>query len=152
MLQMSTLRKSNLLKRHILDQVFIAKECSDSVLKSGVMEVLCKLDLEKAQDHVNWNFLIKMLNRRGFSKKQRKWIYICISKVCLSILINGSPNDVFKQFSSAMTKRPFTLFIICYCNGCFEQNDGKGNNLLMISHLLFVDYSFIFPGIFPAGA
>lgn len=127
MLQMSTLRKINLLKRHILDQVFIAKECLDSILKSGVMGVLCKLDLEKAQDHVNWNFLINMLNRCCLSKKQRKWIYFCISKVCFSILINGSPSDFLKQFSSATTKRPITLFIICYCNGCLEQNDGKGN-------------------------
>ena len=81
--------------KQILDSVLIASKCIDSRLKSGVPGVLCKLDVEKAYDHVSWDFLMYMLQRCGFLEKWRKWIRYCISTVKFSILINGSLSDFF---------------------------------------------------------
>ena len=57
--------------------------------------VICKLDVEKAYDHMNWNLLMNLLKRCGFSGKWRRWIMWCISTVKFSILINGTPVDFF---------------------------------------------------------
>ena len=54
--------------RQILDAVLIANEVVDSKLKSNEGSVLCKLDIEKTYDHVNWKFLFAVLRKMGFGE------------------------------------------------------------------------------------
>jgi hypothetical protein len=46
----------------------VANECLDSWIQSREPRVLCKLDLEKAYDHVNWEFMLYLLNKYGFGE------------------------------------------------------------------------------------
>lgn len=47
--------------RQCVYSVMMANECIDEVIKRGESRILCKLDLEKAYDKVNWTFLDYML-------------------------------------------------------------------------------------------
>lgn len=53
--------------RQILNSVLIAK-CLDSRLRFAQLSVICKMDLEKAYDHVNWNFWLYLLRWCGFGE------------------------------------------------------------------------------------
>ena len=84
-------------KRQILDAALIANKAIDSLLKGDEAGVLCKLDLEKAYDHINWDFLLTVLQKMGFGEKWASWIRWCISTASFSVLINGSLAGFFQS-------------------------------------------------------
>lgn len=49
--------------RQILDTVLLANEVVDEFVNNKREGIACKLDMEKAYDHVNWNFVDYMLGR-----------------------------------------------------------------------------------------
>jgi hypothetical protein len=105
--------------RQILDLVLIANECLDSRLRLEILGVLCKLDLEKAFDHVNWDFLYYILRRMGFGSKWRKCISACISTARFSILINGSLHG-FSNSSQGLRQGDPLSSSLCLSHGCLQ--------------------------------
>ena len=145
--------------RQILDSVLIANECLDSRLKSKISGVVCKLDIEKAYDHVNWEALFYLLGRMGLRLKWRRWIKACISFVCFSILVNGSPEGFFGNSRGLKQGHPLSplLFLLVMevlsrllkkteeCNLIQGFHVGAVNSVeVSISHLLFANDTILF--------
>lgn len=78
-----------------MDAVLVANEAVGARLKQKKPGILCKLDIEKAYDHVNLGYLVSTMKRMGFGQKWIHWIEFCISSVSYSVLINGSPIGFF---------------------------------------------------------
>ena len=45
------------------------------------------IDIEKVYDHVNWDFLLAVLEKMGFGQR---WISWCISSPSFSVIVNGT--------------------------------------------------------------
>lgn len=64
--------------REIIDAIMVASEVVGDWKERKNKCFLIKLDLEKAYDKVDWNYLDAILEYKGFGKRWRTW-----SKGCL---------------------------------------------------------------------
>lgn len=118
--------------------------------------MLCKLDLKKAYDRVDWDFLLYMLRRMGFGVKWRRLIQECISSAKFSILINGAPHGFFSAKRGFCRGDPLSLFLFTIVGEALsgmitaarEANLLKGfkpmQNASMVTQLQFADDTIIF--------
>lgn len=121
--------------------------------------MLCKLDVWKAYNHVNWGFIMYMLQRCGFLDKCRKWIMCCISTVKSPILINGSPSNFFGSSRGIQQGDPLSPLLFDFVMEAlsrmldvaatvgqfsgFSVGNTAGTSM-MVSHLLFANDTLIF--------
>ena len=97
--------------RKILDAVLIANEAVDALLKRKEKGLICKLDIEKAYDHLNLNFLLGVMEKRGFGGKWLNWIKWCISTVTFSVLVNGTPSGFFRSSRGLRKGDPLSPYL-----------------------------------------
>jgi hypothetical protein len=75
--------------RQILDAIGTTQECIHSIKARKQKSLILKLDLRKAYDCVNWDFLRMILVQTGFSVHSINWIMSCVVSSSFSVLING---------------------------------------------------------------
>ncbi|GJR82366.1 hypothetical protein Tco_0153151 [Tanacetum coccineum] len=83
--------------RSIADNILLTQEIMHNYhLDRGVPRCAFKVDIQKAYDTVDWEFLRAALIGFGFHDRMISWIMECVSTTSFSISINGSLHGFFK--------------------------------------------------------
>ncbi|KAJ9678294.1 hypothetical protein PVL29_020454 [Vitis rotundifolia] len=142
--------------RQILNAVLIANEIVDEKRRSGEEGVVFKIDFEKAYDHVSWDFLDHVMEKKGFSPRWRKWMKGCLSTVSFAILVNGNAKRWVKASRGLRQGNPLSPFLFTLVADVLsrlllraeERNllEGfrVGRNRIRVSHLQFADDTIFF--------
>ena len=70
----SLVQNAFVMGRRILDASLIANEVIDAWQKREEKGLICKLDIEKAYDSLNWQFFMKVMKKMGFRSKWLGWM------------------------------------------------------------------------------
>jgi hypothetical protein len=78
--------------RSIIDNVMAAHEIIHHMKckrKGKVGEVALKIDISKAYDRVEWEYVRKVMQRMGFHDRWVNWMTMCMKSVNYQVLVNG---------------------------------------------------------------
>jgi hypothetical protein len=146
-------------RRMITDNTLIAFECLHAIEQgnSRCKEFgALKLDLTKAYDRVDWEYLEGVLKRLGFHRKWAQWIMACVTTVRYSIRFNNVPLEPFTPSHGVCQGDPLSPYLFLFvANGLSQllQKEVRQQNLQelhicrrapSISHLLFADDTLMF--------
>lgn len=83
--------------------------------KNITKSFLIKIDLKKAYDFVEWDFVLEMLHVLNFPYSFIKWIMECIFTTQYSIALNGGIYGNFNEKREQAQGVPISplLFVIC---------------------------------------
>lgn len=145
--------------RSITDNILVAFELLHFMKqkKRGAEGVVAlKLDVSKAYDRVDWEFLQHQMEQMGFSKKWIDWVMLCVTTVSYTVNFNSDQVGPISPRRGLRQGDPLSpyLFLICVeglsrsitqvaeeckISGCRVHEQAP-----VITHLLFADDSFLF--------
>uniref|UniRef100_A0A803QIB1 Reverse transcriptase domain-containing protein n=1 Tax=Cannabis sativa TaxID=3483 RepID=A0A803QIB1_CANSA len=145
--------------RLITDNILVAFELIHGInLKtSGRKGVAAmKLDMSKAFDRVEWNFIKAVMERMGFADRWKTLIMTCLTTNKFTFLLNGQITGSTTPTRGLRQGCPLSPYLFLICSeglSCLLQHEERLGNLHgysltrrspPISHLFFADDSLLF--------
>jgi hypothetical protein len=115
-----------------------------------------KLDMSKAYDKVEWDFLELLMRKIGFAERWVDLIMTCVRTISYSILINGRPYGHIRPTRGIRQGDPLSPYLFILCSEGLStllhkaERDGTVTGLPItnggtkINHLFFADDSLLF--------
>ncbi|KAM0043509.1 putative RNA-directed DNA polymerase [Helianthus debilis subsp. tardiflorus] len=137
--------------RNILAGPLIINEMLSWVKKVRKQAFILKIDIEKAYDTINWDFIDSILDQMGFPMVWRKWVRGILASSRASVLINGSPTFEFECFRGVLQGdllSPFIFIIAMEALSGFMKKAASirsisginlPNNGPVLTHLMYAD-------------
>jgi hypothetical protein len=145
--------------RLITDNIIMAYECLHFMKRNKAKKNRCcalKLDMRKAYNRVEWQYLEAILLKLGFCRKWVDLIMRLVSSVSFSVLFNGVPQEEFRPTRGIRQGDPISpyLFLLaaeglsCLLNSNNQSSALNGVKVAStapaVNHLLFADDSLLF--------
>jgi hypothetical protein len=96
--------------RYILESVVTAHEILHDMHHNKQQGYVIKLDYENAYDKVNWQFLLDIIEKRGFGEKCLNWIKSVVIRGSVGLNINNVEREFFQTCKGLRQGDPPVLF------------------------------------------